>query len=950
MVWVAIVVALVMAVVGELLRPKPKFNDPKPSAVGDFSFPTADASRVIPIFWGTCKMQGPNVVWFGDLTIVTLKKKVKTGWFSSKRVVTGYNYYLGVQLVYAYGPADEFIELRIDDKVAPISNKVFTGDVCSFTINAPTILDNGDPPNGVKGNCKLYRGTFTQPPNLYLSSVWSEPDMSAFRPLLHLVMEKCYLGNTDTPPPISIIARRCPNPLGLTGGKHNINGDANIACAVYEVMTNDMWGMKVPENKIDIDSFVSCGNILANEALGISMLVQTALLGKDLMAEMLRHADGVVYADPVTGLYTMTLAREIPEDEQDELLVIDDSNIVPDTFEFSRSSWEMTKNTIIVQYTDRTTFETKPVQYQDLANIDVRGGMIDSEEFSYLGFSNDVAAMNTAARVSKMKASPLVSAKMSVNRVGYQLRPGSAFWLQKPNRGLANILMRVIEIHYGTLDDPAIKITAMEDIFAVNAVAYVPPDPSDWVPLVTDPVPFDRQNAFELPYEFAESTGAYVGTLVSKTSGVDTSYEIHSGLVSGSLTFKNSADDFTPSGVLVAEYPSTTAERDATGFQVNSTRHMDEVVSATEDEMLVGDSVALIVSTAGREFVAFRNKVDNTGGLYSITDVLRGIYGTTALTHPAGSMVWFVSAGFGLESDVPYIGLPKTVYLKYLSKNTKGVLPIGSATQISVTLNGQASQPLRAQYLRVNGAVNPLGVTGDATATWEYVDRFTAAGRIYLPGSGGTPIPPNTLFDVKVYLQNDGSGVAEEVRSFNNLTTLSQIYTVAQRNTDSSNKTRRVQFGITVKQNGISSPQRRTNLFYMTSILDAFSVTSVQLAPAESGEPYHYALTATGGAPGYSWAIISGSLPTGLSMSAAGVITGTWNGVSNSSVGLTFRATDQAGQTATKAMTLNLLAPCQDYTRPSESAIQTDLYALAQDIPRTGNELHVCNTITNPLP
>ena len=32
MVWVAIVVALVMAVVGELLRPKPKFNDPKPSA------------------------------------------------------------------------------------------------------------------------------------------------------------------------------------------------------------------------------------------------------------------------------------------------------------------------------------------------------------------------------------------------------------------------------------------------------------------------------------------------------------------------------------------------------------------------------------------------------------------------------------------------------------------------------------------------------------------------------------------------------------------------------------------------------------------------------------------------------------------------------------------------------------------------------------------------------
>lgn len=950
MVWVAIVVALVMAVVGELLRPKPKFNDPKPSAVGDFSFPTADASRVIPIFFGTCKMQGPNVVWFGDLTIITLKKKVKTGWFSSKRIVTGYNYYLGVQLVFAYGPADAFIELRIDDKVAPISSTTFTGDVCSFTINAPTILGNDDPPDGVKGPCKLYRGTFEQPPNMYLSSVWSEPDMSAFRPLLHMVMEHCYLGNSDTPPPISIIARRCPNQLGLTGGRHNVNGDSNIACAVYEVMTNNMWGMKIPEDKIDTDSFIECGNLLADEALGISMLVQTAMPGKDLVAEMLRHADGVVYADPVTGLYTMTLAREIPEVELDELLVVDDSNIVPDTFEFSRSSWEMTKNTIIVQYTDRVTFETKPVQYQDLANIDVRGGMIDSEEFSYLGFSNDVAAMNTAARVSKMKSSPLVSAKMSLNRVGYRLRPGSAFWLRKPNRGLANVLMRVIEINYGTLDDPAIKITAMEDIFAVNAVAYVPPDPSEWTPVVTDPVPFDRQNAFELPYEYAGSTGALVGTLVSKTSGIDTAYEIYSDLIGSAATYRNTSEDFTASGVLVAQYPSTTPEQDATGFQVNSTRHMDEVTSVTQDEMLVGDSVALIISTAGREFVAFRTKTDLTGGVFGISNVVRGIYGSVPLTHPAGAMVWFLSSGFGLESDVPYIGLPKTVYLKYLSKNIKGTLPLGSATMFNVTLNGQASKPLPPQYLRVNGVVSPPGVTGDATLTWEFVDRFTAAGRIFLPGTGGTPLVPNTLFDVNVYLFNDLSQLPELVRSFSNLTTLSQVYTVAQRNADSAVKTKRVMFGVINKQNGISSAERRGNLFYMISVLDPVSVTSVQLAPAESGELYSYTLTGTGGAPGYAWTIISGTLPVGLTMASNGVISGTWSGSSNSSVNLTFRMTDQAGLTATKAMTLTLLAPCQDYTRPSENAISTDLYAVAQELPREGNELHVCNEITNPLP
>ena len=723
MVWVAIVVALVMAVVGELLRPKPKFNDPKPSAVGDFSFPTADASRVIPIFFGTCKMQGPNVVWFGDLTIITLKKKVKTGWFSSKRIVTGYNYYLGVQLVYAYGPADEFIELRIDDKVAPISTKEFTGDVCSFYINAPTILDNDDPPNGVKGNCKLYKGTFTQPPNIYLSGVWNEPDMSAFRPLLHLVMEKCYLGNTDTPPPISIIARRCPNQLGLTGGRHNVNGDSNIACAVYEVMTNNMWGMKIPEDKIDVDSFIACGNTLADESIGISMLVQTAMLGRDLVAEMLRHADGVVYADPVTGLYTMTLAREIPSDEQDELLIVDDSNILPDTFEFSRSSWEMTKNTIIVQYTDRATFETTPVQYQDLANIDVRGGMVDSEEFSYLGFSNSTAAMNTAARVSKMKASPLVSAKMSLNRIGYQLRPGSAFWLRKPNRGLANVLMRVIEISYGTLDDPAIKITAMEDIFAVNAVAYVPPGPGDWEPPVGAIAPFSQQRVIEAPAFGAEDMSRrFVITMGVPASNGVIGYDVWTDTAGGTnFQQTNAIDALTPSGTLVAGISRTGPEVDAAGFTVTGVVGVAEIEAGTTGSRESGENLLLV----GNELMAWQNIVDNGNGTYTVTGVYRGVLDTMPQDHGSGARVYFMSEGAGTTNEDGYGG-DLTLNTKLTPKSIVDTVPLDNAAAMSVTTNARALRPLPPGRLRIDGAVVGSGATydGDMLFSWAHRNRL----------------------------------------------------------------------------------------------------------------------------------------------------------------------------------------------------------------------------------
>lgn len=720
MVWVAIVVALVMAVIGELLRPKPKFNDPKPSAVGDFSFPTADASRVIPVYWGTCKMQGPNVVWFGDLTIVTLKKKVKTGWFSSKKIVTGYNYYLGVQLVYAYGPTDEFIELRIDDKVAPISTTAFTGDVCAFTINAPTILDNDDPPNGVKGDCKLYRGTFTQPPNIYLSGVWGEPDMSAFRPLMHLVMEKCYLGNSDTPPPISIITRRCPNQLGLTGSRHNVNGDANIACAVYEVMTNNMWGMKIPENKIDLDSFIACGNTLADESIGISMLVQTAMLGKDLVAEMLRHADGVVYADPVTGLYTMTLAREVPDAELDELLVVDNSNILRDTFEFSRSSWEMTKNTIIVQYTDRLTFETKPVQYQDLANIDVRGGMIDSEEFSYLGFSNEVAAMNTAARVSKMKASPLVSAKMSLNRVGYQLRPGSAFWLRKPDRGLANILMRVIEIHYGTLDDPDIKITAMEDIFAVNAVAYVPPGPGDWTPPVAAVAPLTQSRLVEAPlFGSTDPAQRFVITLGVPASGSTIAYDVWVDTAGGTdFVQTNSIDALTPSGTLTAALPDTGPETGGS-FTITGVVNAEDIDAGTAGSREAGENLLLV----GDELIAWDDITDNGDGTYTVTGIYRGALDTVQMDHGSGARVYFMSEGAGTTNEDGYGG-DVTLNAKLVPKSIVETLPLADADEVSITTEARALRPFVPGKYRVNGVRPGPAVTGQFSVSWAHRNRF----------------------------------------------------------------------------------------------------------------------------------------------------------------------------------------------------------------------------------
>ena len=52
-------------------------------------------------------------------------------------------------------------------------------------------------------------------------------------------------------------------------------------------------------------------------------------------------------------------------------------------------------------------------------------------------------------------------------------------------------------------------------------------------------------------------------------------------------------------------------------------------------------------------------------------------------------------------------------------------------------------------------------------------------------------------------------------------------------------------------------------------------ITTTELPPAELNTPYVATLEAVGGTPPYSWSIVSGSLPPGLSLSSDGTITGT---------------------------------------------------------------------------
>lgn len=71
--WWFFIGLVVSFVASYAMMPKPQ--DQPPPAIGEVDAPTAEDGREIPVLFGTRDLEGPNVVWYGDIRVVPLKKK-----------------------------------------------------------------------------------------------------------------------------------------------------------------------------------------------------------------------------------------------------------------------------------------------------------------------------------------------------------------------------------------------------------------------------------------------------------------------------------------------------------------------------------------------------------------------------------------------------------------------------------------------------------------------------------------------------------------------------------------------------------------------------------------------------------------------------------------------------------------------------------------------------------
>lgn len=145
-------------------------------------------------------------------------------------------------------------------------------------------------------------------------------------------------------------------------------------------------------------------------------------------------------------------------------------------------------------------------------------------------------------------------------------------------------------------------------------------------------------------------------------------------------------------------------------------------------------------------------------------------------------------------------------------------------------------------------------------------------------------------------------------------------------------------FTVTVKDSAKKSAQTKSASFTLTVTPQPLAITTSTLASDTLGTAYSQTLAATGGTPSYNWAISSGSLPPGLSLSASsGTISGTPTSTGTFAFGVT--ASDKSSpvmtSTASFSITVKASAPAIGISTTSLTGGTTGV-AYSQTLQATG--------------
>src|SRR5690606_22950048 len=235
-----------------------------------------------------------------------------------------------------------------------------------------------------------------------------------------------------------------------------VGSDSNPVNVIYEILTSPFL-MRLPESVIDMSSFQSAQYTLHTETHGYSRFWAERVEASEMLHDVLRQIDGLLYFDHRSEKIKIKLIR--PDFQPSELFEINRKNCVKLTaFAMGRRTQV---NNVVVKYRDRAAgYEVESVRAIDEANMVAGGAAV--EELDYLGCCDGETARRLAARELAARSKPFVRCRAIMKRTALRVEPGDPVRLVFTNPDV-NAIFRVVDVDRGSQDDGPIALDLVLD-------------------------------------------------------------------------------------------------------------------------------------------------------------------------------------------------------------------------------------------------------------------------------------------------------------------------------------------------------------------------------------------------------------------------------------------------------------------------------------------------------
>lgn len=487
-----------------------------------------------------------------------------------------------------------------------------------------------------------------------------------------------------------------------------------------------------PVGMIDEASFRAAADALYAEGFGICTKYDHDRESIDQFRQRMLDLIGAE-CSRYNGRWYLDLIRPLGDEAIAALPVLGDDDILD--WEEDVATIDDMVNQVSVKWFDPLTKQervTAPVHA--LAAINAMGA-VSAEIKQYLEVPYENLANRLAARDLQNKSTPTRRLRLTTNRRPYIWRKGHAFRLQAPKRGISDMVCRVAEIDRGTLQSGAIRLVAVQDVFAMPETTYVvgqPPIP----PPSQVPVAIEDQNMFEAPYvelagllspaelEALDEEAGYV-MAVGARPGIGQGYALLTRPAGGDFE-RAGIFDWCPSALVVEG-----AGRADTSFTLSEGSYLDRVDIGSA--ALWGDELVRVDALdPGTGAVVFG----------------RGCGDTVPQQHEPGERVFFFD-GWSASDRITY-ATSESVEAKLLTRTGSQELPESAADTLSVVLDKRAARPYPPGLFRINGQADPAAAFGPTlTLTWAHRDRLLQADQLVDQEQASIGPEPGTTYTVR---------------------------------------------------------------------------------------------------------------------------------------------------------------------------------------------------------